>query len=88
MGKVESLIGSLRAEATLDSVGHLSLDESKAREKLGDFLLTDPSAYVLELVQASLLLGAEEPGLSRALRDAADVRLRIPMAPGVDSLNL
>ena len=36
----------------------------------------------------ALLLGAEGPGLSDAARDAADRRARIPMAPGVDSLNV
>jgi tRNA G18 (ribose-2'-O)-methylase SpoU len=36
----------------------------------------------------ALLLGAEGPGLSRAALDRADLRVRIPMAPGVDSLNV
>lgn len=36
----------------------------------------------------ALLLGAEGPGLSPAALAAAAVRLRIPMAPGVDSLNV
>jgi tRNA G18 (ribose-2'-O)-methylase SpoU len=36
----------------------------------------------------ALLLGAEGPGLSAAALAAADVRVRIPMAPGVDSLNV
>lgn len=34
------------------------------------------------------LLGAEGDGLSPRTLDAADVRARIPMAPGVDSLNV
>jgi tRNA G18 (ribose-2'-O)-methylase SpoU len=38
--------------------------------------------------RVALLLGAEGPGLSDAALSAADVRLRIPMAPGVDSLNV
>jgi len=33
-------------------------------------------------------LGAEGAGLSRATRAAADVEVRIPMAAGVDSLNV
>jgi tRNA G18 (ribose-2'-O)-methylase SpoU len=36
----------------------------------------------------ALLLGAEGAGLSRATRAAADVEVRIPMAAGVDSLNV
>src|SRR5436305_1312830 len=36
----------------------------------------------------ALLLGAEGPGLSAAALAAADRRIRIAMAPGVDSLNV
>src|SRR5579875_2694559 len=36
----------------------------------------------------ALLLGAEGPGLTDAALAAADVQVRIPMAPGVDSLNI
>jgi tRNA G18 (ribose-2'-O)-methylase SpoU len=36
----------------------------------------------------ALLLGAEGPGLSAGALAAADLRVRIPMAPGVDSLNV
>jgi tRNA G18 (ribose-2'-O)-methylase SpoU len=36
----------------------------------------------------ALLLGAEGPGLSDAALAAADMLVRIPMAPGVDSLNV
>jgi tRNA G18 (ribose-2'-O)-methylase SpoU len=36
----------------------------------------------------AVLLGAEGPGLSPQAMDLADVRLRIPMASGVDSLNV
>ena len=36
----------------------------------------------------ALLVGAEGPGLSAAALDAADVVVSIPMAPGVDSLNV
>lgn len=38
--------------------------------------------------RTALLLGAEGPGLSDAWLDAADSRVRIPMASGVDSLNV
>jgi tRNA G18 (ribose-2'-O)-methylase SpoU len=36
----------------------------------------------------ALVLGTEGDGLSRVATDAADVRVRIPMAGGVDSLNV
>ncbi len=38
--------------------------------------------------RVALVLGREGPGLSDELRAAADLRLRIPMAPGFDSLNV
>lgn len=37
---------------------------------------------------AAVLVGAEGPGLSRAALQASDVRVRIPMARGTDSLNV
>jgi tRNA G18 (ribose-2'-O)-methylase SpoU len=36
----------------------------------------------------AVLLGAEGPGLTEATLSRADERVRIPMAPGVDSLNV
>ena len=42
----------------------------------------------LEGQRVALLLGAEGPGLTAAALAAADVRVRIPMASGVDSLNV
>ncbi len=38
--------------------------------------------------RAALLLGAEGPGLDQALIAEADVRARIPMSEGFDSLNV
>jgi len=38
--------------------------------------------------RVALLLGAEGPGLTPATLEAADRRVRIPLAPGVDSLNV
>jgi tRNA G18 (ribose-2'-O)-methylase SpoU len=46
------------------------------------------SAAGLAGERVALLLGAEGPGLSDAALAAADVRVRIPMASGVDSLNV
>jgi tRNA G18 (ribose-2'-O)-methylase SpoU len=55
-------------------------------------LTPDASAVPLRDVQSpdrwAVLLGAEGPGLSAAALDAADLRVRIPMAGGVDSLNV
>ncbi|MBV9953157.1 MAG: RNA methyltransferase [Acidimicrobiia bacterium] len=47
-----------------------------------------PIADVPAPDRLALLVGAEGPGLSDAALDAADVRVRIPMAPGADSLNV
>jgi tRNA G18 (ribose-2'-O)-methylase SpoU len=38
--------------------------------------------------RVALLAGSEGPGLTAAALDAADVRMRIPMAAGVDSVNV
>lgn len=56
-------------------------------------LTPDPSAVHLEDALAgkekvALLVGAEGPGLTEHAMRATDVRARIPMAPGTDSLNL
>lgn len=40
------------------------------------------------LRHCALLLGTEGDGLSRHWQEAADLRVRVPIAPGVDSLNL
>lgn len=55
--------------------------------------LTDDAVTLDELVAApperlALVLGTEGDGLSRHAIDAADVVVRIPMAGGVDSLNV
>jgi tRNA G18 (ribose-2'-O)-methylase SpoU len=56
-------------------------------------LAPHPPAVPLSTVDASaprvaLLLGAEGPGLTAEALAAAHQRVRIPMAPGVDSLNV
>ena len=52
----------------------------------------DPSATALREVEVprrwAVLLGAEGPGLSTEAMAAAGLRVRIPMAAGVDSLNV
>lgn len=55
-------------------------------------LTPDPQADDLRAVPPpqrwAVLLGAEGPGLTERALAAADRRVRIPMAPGVDSLNV
>lgn len=55
-------------------------------------LTPDPSAIPLAEAmtgeKVALLLGAEGPGLTEHAMRASDVRARIPMAPGTDSLNV
>ncbi len=57
-------------------------------------LTPDPSARSIETYRrlpgqrVAILLGAEGPGLSAATLDRAHQRLRIPMAHGVDSINV
>lgn len=52
----------------------VDLDEAAASPSLGP--------------RVALMVGAEDGGLSRELLAVADVVVRIPMAPGVDSLNV
>lgn len=49
---------------------------------------TEPVSVLDDLDRVALLLGAEGPGLSDAALAAADRRVRIPLAAGVDSLNV
>jgi tRNA G18 (ribose-2'-O)-methylase SpoU len=64
--------------------------------ELDDFTILamtpDPSAAPLHDVTPpgrwAVLLGAEGPGLSAGALEAADLRVRVPMATGVDSLNV
>ena len=51
-----------------------------------------PDAVDLEQVTAAgplgIVVGSEGPGLPESVQQCADVRARIPMAHGVDSLNV
>ena len=60
MPSVDDLISDLRNEGEVVSEGRFTLDRDKAREKMRQFQLADPRAYVLELVQAAVLKGAAE----------------------------
>jgi tRNA G18 (ribose-2'-O)-methylase SpoU len=48
----------------------------------------EPIGAIASIERAALLLGAEGPGLTAATLAEADRRVRIPMVPGVDSLNV
>ena len=70
-----------------------SLDELKDRGFTVVSLTPNPEAVHLATAMAehdkvALLLGAEGPGLTEHAMRATDVRARIPMAPGTDSLNV
>ncbi|MBW3614833.1 MAG: RNA methyltransferase [Actinobacteria bacterium] len=70
-----------------DSLSHL-------RAAGFELLALTPATDAVDLRQVrprprqALVVGAEGPGLSAAVLAAADVRVRITMAPGVDSLNV
>jgi tRNA G18 (ribose-2'-O)-methylase SpoU len=59
----------------------LALTPAADAEPLGAVVASPPERW-------ALLLGAEGPGLSAAAQAAADRRVRIPMEPGVDSVNV
>jgi tRNA G18 (ribose-2'-O)-methylase SpoU len=83
------------------SIGHVlvlpwtrvaTLDEVTASGFTLYALTPDPAAAPIASVRwaerAALLLGAEGPGLSGEWLARADERVRIPMQPGADSLNV
>jgi tRNA G18 (ribose-2'-O)-methylase SpoU len=76
--------------AVLPGAWPQSLDLLRAHTVLA--MTPDPSAVPLGAIAVpdrwAVLLGAEGPGLSSAALAAADLRVRIPMAGGVDSLNV
>ncbi len=69
-----------------------SLAPELSARGFGCFALTPGDARPIGAVdwpaRAALFLGAEGAGLSAATLAACDQRVRIPMAPGVDSLNV
>jgi tRNA G18 (ribose-2'-O)-methylase SpoU len=69
-----------------------ALDEVRAAGFTVIALTPDPTAKPIEEIsaqpKAALLLGEEGDGLSEAAMSAADMRVRIPLVPGVDSLNV
>ena len=59
----------------------LALTPADDALELASFAATAPE-------RVALLLGAEGPGLSRVALESSDVRVRIPVRHGVDSLNV
>jgi len=98
-GPVAAYIGF---DATADSLhtGHLlPIMALRWLQRSGTKLIAltpDRSATTLRAFIASiapdqplaLMVGAEEPGLSATALEAADARIRIPISPDVDSLNV
>lgn len=70
---------TLESLAELDGFTTMALTPAPDAEVLGD---------VTPVGRTAVLLGAEGNGLRPATLAAADRRVRIPMAPGVDSLNV
>jgi tRNA G18 (ribose-2'-O)-methylase SpoU len=70
----------------------VTLDQVKAAGFTVLALTPDPAGKPIDEVhipdQAALLLGEEGSGLTDAALEAADVRVRIPLAAGIDSLNV
>jgi tRNA G18 (ribose-2'-O)-methylase SpoU len=54
----------------------------------GADLLEDVAADIQARPRVALLLGAEGEGLSPAALESAHLRVRIPMASGIDSINV
>jgi tRNA G18 (ribose-2'-O)-methylase SpoU len=54
----------------------------------GADLLEDVAADLRTRPRVALMLGAEGEGLSPAALESAHLRVRIPMAPGIDSINV
>lgn len=76
-----------RSLAALSDAGFrlVSLTPDPEAEHLADALVDE---HGRPWPKVALLVGAEGPGLTEHAMRATDVRARIPMAPGTDSLNL
>ncbi len=56
--KIEDLLGELSQEGQLDSSGSFTIEAQAAVQKLSQFQLGDPSAYLVKIVQAAVASGA------------------------------
>lgn len=59
MGQLDDLIQQLASEGTREASGSFEIDAEAAREKIQQFQLVNPYEYVVELVQAMQVLGAQ-----------------------------
>jgi hypothetical protein len=78
MPKADRLIAEMRAGGTHVADGEFTLDPEQARAKMRQFQLADPREYVLLLVQAAVLRGAQRLEVSV---DADDLRLQCDGPP-------
>jgi hypothetical protein len=69
-GVAGSLLAELEAGGQLIDTGSFTIDSQQARAKLREYLLADPHAYVLLLVEAAVLGGANTSG-SISVRSAS-----------------
>jgi tRNA (cytidine/uridine-2'-O-)-methyltransferase len=79
LARHESWEAFLAARALEESSGRLVLLTSAASQKLGEFRFAPGD---------TLLLGRESAGVPEAVHNRADARIRIPMRPGLRSLNI
>jgi hypothetical protein len=70
---MSELLTELAAAGRVEGRGGFTIDSEKAREKLRHYQLADPHRYVLLLVEAAVLLGADELEFEI---DSDDVHLR------------
>jgi hypothetical protein len=70
---VSELLAELAAAGRVEAHGAFTIDSEKAREKLRHYQLADPHRYVLLLVEAAILLGADKLEFEI---DSDDVHLR------------
>jgi tRNA G18 (ribose-2'-O)-methylase SpoU len=88
MGEV---LGLPITRVTAEDWPHLTADLRRSGFETWAMTPAPDAANVWEMAvpeRVAVCLGAEGPGLSRALLDAADDRVRIPIAAEVDSLNV
>lgn len=73
---VERLLASLEAEAEIVDHGEFTIDQAKARDKLRDYQLADPHAWVLLVVELAALLGARAVYFDYTQAEQTQIRFR------------
>ena len=88
----KTLRGGMGAQFQLVIQEEVDLNDAAERFP-GKLIATDPDAQ-LSLYQSDLsgtvgfILGSEGAGVSANLRDRAHIRVRVPMEPGIESINV